>query len=276
MWRSEIFLGEVSKKLDNKTILVAGCGADGSHAVLSLASVMNNSTNTKLIVADPDTYDDPNLGIQVVDRSQIGINKALATAEMIKSQFPNITVEAHQEGVTQDYIKTLLAGTDAVIDAMDISVTSLSCELHRQACKQSIPVVVPWSLGMGAAIIAFTTPGDYQNWGSECEQIAEDLEMTKYMPVARWLVDHPAGLTLEYIDRVLAGEAPTPTTFFGAAEGGHMAARWVLGYLLGEQMPEYPNAVITSTDWAQSNTRIINFADATRDVLLSLRGMKTS
>jgi ThiF family len=271
IWRSNIFLGQAKEKLNGKSILVAGCGADGSHAVLALASVMGQATSTRLVLADPDTYDDPNLGIQVVDKNQIGKNKAIATGDMIQREFPGIKVDVYSSGVTTGNIPSLLNGIDVVVDAVDISGTGISGELHKQASKLGVPVVVPWSLGMGAATIVFTKPGEYALWGHECEAIANKLGMKQYAGIARWLVDHPDGLTLDYLDEVLAGLAPTPTTFFGAAEGGRMTARWIMGYFLGHRMPTYPDAIVTSTDFVRSNTRIINFADATHEALLSLK-----
>ncbi len=245
-WRAETFLREECDALQGKQILIAGCGADGSHAAERLASVgMHNGMG--LLVVDFDVFTQPNVGVQVVDVGGLNRNKAEVTAQGLLQKFPGIQVDFLPEAVTAENAASLVAGCHYVVDAIDIAATDASEALHNTAAARGVPVIVPWSLGRGAAAMAFTKPGNFTEWGANAEALAREVlpvDLQELAPLARWLVEMPPGLHIDHLLAIWRGEMHTPTTMDGAAEGGALAARWIAEHAMGNRPLEYPDAVV--------------------------------
>ena len=271
-WRSEIFLSKQAEAMADRTVLVAGCGADGSHAAETLASFMMHAPDTTLILADPDTYAEGNLGIQLVGAQELGKNKAEVTARKIDDiTGQSVVTRTIPDGVTLNGVSDLLEGVDYVVDATDISVAGdIAPALHREAAIRRIPVVVPWSLGTGSAMVACTENGQFDEWTKTALLLGEKYGLEGLGDLTRWLVDVPEGLTLGYIQKLLIGEAPTPTTYIGAARGGHQAALWITEHACGHRPPEYDDVVIEQSRGLAVHTRIERIAEAIRGSLRQL------
>lgn len=241
--RDEVFMGKTHEVLDHKTILIAGCGADGSHAAWSLANLAIHSRGLKLLLADPDTYGPENLGIQATDRSGLKVNKAVKTADAVAQLAPNIELDVYTEGVTTDNLEDL-ADVDYVIDATDISVVTLASKLHKEAASRGAKLFVPWSLGNGAAVAVCKQVDDFENWVQVSCGLAEEYDLAELQYIAQWLVDLPAGMTYQKLLGFLRGDLPTPTTYPGASAGGSLAAQLVVADAADLEIASLPQIYI--------------------------------
>ena len=102
--------------LRQKRVLVVGCGGLGGHIIDQLCRIGIGS----LKVADGDVFEESNLNRQLLSSVQLlGQSKAQAAAEHIARVNPSVQVEAVAEYMTRDNVHALIAGCDAVIDALD-------------------------------------------------------------------------------------------------------------------------------------------------------------
>lgn len=102
--------------LQQKRVLVVGCGGLGGHIIDQLARIGVGF----LRVVDGDVFEETNLNRQLLsDVSVLGISKAKAATAHIARVNPNITAEAVEEFLTPENAAGLLNGCDIVMDALD-------------------------------------------------------------------------------------------------------------------------------------------------------------
>ena len=107
---------EESVALGRKRVLVVGCGGLGGHIIDQLARIGVGM----LRVVDGDVFEVSNLNRQLLSQVPLlGISKAKASAEHIARVNPDITVEAVEAFMTEENVRSLIAGCDAVLDALD-------------------------------------------------------------------------------------------------------------------------------------------------------------
>ena len=115
--------------LRKKRVLVVGCGGLGGHIIDQLSRIGIGF----LRVVDGDVFEQSNLNRQLLSCVPLlGVSKANAAAEHIGRVNPAVQVEAVAEFMTADNVRSLVAGCDAVIDALDNipsrRILSAACE----------------------------------------------------------------------------------------------------------------------------------------------------
>ena len=140
--------------LQNKRVLVVGCGGLGGHIIDMLARIGIGS----LRVVDGDVFEPSNLNRQLLSEVPLlGIKKAKAASDHIARVNPQIYVEAVEEFLTESNVWDLITGCDAVLDALDNIPTR---KLLADACaKAGIPYVYGAISGW-VAQAAISMPGD--------------------------------------------------------------------------------------------------------------------
>ena len=140
--------------LRQKRVLVVGCGGLGGHIIDQLCRIGIGS----LTVADGDVFDESNLNRQLLSGVRLlGHSKAQAAADHIARINPSVQVEAVAEYMTSGNVHALVAGCDAVIDALD---NIPSRRILADACeKANIPYVYGAIQGW-VAQAAVSLPGD--------------------------------------------------------------------------------------------------------------------
>ena len=140
--------------LRRKRVLVVGCGGLGGHIIDQLARIGVGS----LRVCDGDVFDVSNLNRQLLSRIPLlGVSKARAAAEHVARVNPDIQVEAVEEFMTRQKARSLIAGCDIVMDALD---NIPSRRLLAAACEEAgIPYVYGAIQGW-VAQAAVSLPGE--------------------------------------------------------------------------------------------------------------------
>ena len=140
--------------LQNKQVLVVGCGGLGGHIIDMLARVGVGSVR----VVDGDVFESSNLNRQLLSEVPLlGIKKAKAAADRIARVNPQIQVKAVEEYLTESNVSDLITGCDVVLDALDNIPTR---RLLAESCtKAGIPFVYGAIAGW-VAQAAVSMPGD--------------------------------------------------------------------------------------------------------------------
>jgi len=140
--------------LQNKRVLVVGCGGLGGHIIDMLARIGVGS----LRVVDGDVFEPSNLNRQLLSEVPLlGIKKARAAADHIARVNPQIYVEAVEEFLTESNVWDLITGCDAVLDALDNIPTR---KLLAEACAKAGTPYVYGAISGWVAQAAISMPGD--------------------------------------------------------------------------------------------------------------------
>lgn len=112
-----LFTPEQQARLRSAKVLVAGVGGVGGIEAVTLAKMGLG----ELVIFDPGVFDEPDMNRQFgALASNIGRNKALATAELLKEVNPFIKVTALDYAPASDEeLDRLLKGACVAIDAID-------------------------------------------------------------------------------------------------------------------------------------------------------------
>lgn len=139
--RTRLLLGdEATKKLQNSTVMVVGCGAVGSFAIEALARVGIGS----LIIIDFDKVEESNINRQLFAlASTVGQSKVDVAKSRILDINPSIKVQALN--LFFDESSVIECTPDFVIDAIDSVDSKIS--LYKWCQDKNIPFIS----SMGAA-----------------------------------------------------------------------------------------------------------------------------
>lgn len=140
--------------LRNKRVLVVGCGGLGGHIIDQLARIGIGF----LRVCDGDVFEVSNLNRQLLSRIPLlGTSKARAAANHVARVNPDISVEAVEDFMTRQKVRSLIADCDIVMDALD---NIPSRRLLAAACEEAgIPYVYGAIQGW-VAQAAISLPGE--------------------------------------------------------------------------------------------------------------------
>jgi len=145
---------EECRILRTKRILVVGCGGLGGHIIDMLTRIGVGS----LRVVDGDVFDPSNLNRQLLSEvALLGTSKAKAAADHIRRVNPDVSVESVEAFMTEENALQLVAGCDAVMDALD-NIPSRRI-LARTCSEASIPYIYGAIQGW-IAQAAISMPGD--------------------------------------------------------------------------------------------------------------------
>jgi len=101
--------------LQQKCIAIAGCGGLGSNAAVALT----RAGVGKLIIADFDVVETPNLNRQHYFQSDVGQKKVATAARHLKAINPDLDLTTHDLRLTPENMSPLLGPADLLIEAFD-------------------------------------------------------------------------------------------------------------------------------------------------------------
>jgi molybdopterin/thiamine biosynthesis adenylyltransferase len=149
---------EGQRRLAQKTAVVVGCGALGSHVAEHLA----RAGVGRLVLADRDFVEWHNLPRQALydeEDARAGLPKALAAARRLRRINAQVEIHEHVMDVNADNVEALIDGADLVLDGSDnFEVRYL---LNEACVKQGLPWIyggVLGTYGLTAAILPGETP----------------------------------------------------------------------------------------------------------------------
>lgn len=141
--------------LAEKTVAVIGCGGLGGHLIELLTRVGVGSIRC----VDGDVFEESNLNRQLLaTMGTLGTPKALAAAERVKAIDPGIRVEARCVYLDEHNARELIAGCNAVVDALD------SIEARRILADACAALGIPLVYGAISGWVAqagVSMPGDH-------------------------------------------------------------------------------------------------------------------
>lgn len=123
------------QRLRSANVMVCGCGALASPALLYLAA----SGVGHITIADPDRVELSNLQRQIIhDTHRLGQLKVESAADTIRSLNPDVTVTPVAQRVTADNATTLFKGHDVILDCTD-NYTARR-DISHAAAAMSLPL----------------------------------------------------------------------------------------------------------------------------------------
>ena len=149
---------EGQERLAERTAVVVGCGALGSH----IAAHLVRAGIGRLVLADRDFVEWHNLPRQALydeEDAAAGVPKAVAAARRLRRINSLVQIEEHVMDVNADTVEDLIRGADVVLDGSDnFEVRYL---LNEACVKQGMPWIyggVLGTYGLTAAILPGETP----------------------------------------------------------------------------------------------------------------------
>ncbi|MBQ8236691.1 MAG: HesA/MoeB/ThiF family protein [Oscillospiraceae bacterium] len=140
--------------LQTKKVAVIGCGGLGGYLIELLARIGIGA----ITVADGDVFEPSNLNRQLLSEvSLLGMPKAAVAAERIRRVNPDVKIRALEAFLDENNALELIAGCDAVLDALD------SIEARRilaKACAASNIPLICGAIRSWVAQAAISMPGD--------------------------------------------------------------------------------------------------------------------
>jgi len=194
------------QKIADSVFLIAGCGSIGGSSV----ELLVRTGARKFILADPDTYDYTNLNRQSAGYGDVGRNKAELMGNKIVWVNPECNVDVYAEGLTEENIPGILAGTDIVIDGVDVTTHSgwaAKYALHKAAKRYRLPVISGYDMDA----TQYTVFHDYRDESEPLFKGRVDERQTRELaPLDTCLLlitpkNMPLGI-FEELERIAGGE----------------------------------------------------------------------
>jgi molybdopterin/thiamine biosynthesis adenylyltransferase len=145
-------------RLAERTAVVVGCGALGSH----IASHLVRAGVGHLVLADRDFVEWHNLPRQALyaeDDAAAGLPKAVAAARRLRRINSHVEIEEHIVDVNADTVEHLIARADVVLDGAD------NFEVRYLVNEACVKLDIPWvyggvlgTYGLTTAILPHETP----------------------------------------------------------------------------------------------------------------------
>ena len=140
--------------LREKTVLVAGCGGLGGYLIEMLLRLGVG----EIRAADGDRFEASNLNRQLLSApALLGKSKAEAAAERAALVNPEVRFVAVPAFVTEENVKELIQGCDAVLDALD---NIASRRMLARACSDAQIPMIHGAICGWTAQAAVVLPGD--------------------------------------------------------------------------------------------------------------------
>ena len=121
---------EEQRKLAAALVSIAGCGGVGGLHAHTLARVGVG----RFRLVDPDTFSLPNMNRQIgATIHTLGENKAVVTAQMIRSINPDATVEIAASEINGNTAEAFVKEADLVVDGIDFFAIAARRQLFAAA-----------------------------------------------------------------------------------------------------------------------------------------------
>lgn len=122
------------EKIRDVTVGVAGCGGIGG----SMAERLARLGVLHLKIADPDTFEYSNINRQLgAGFNTVGKNKAVVVGAAVHEMAPDVTIEVHPEGITEEMADDFVAGCDYILDEIEPYEFRNRYILHRAFRRSS-------------------------------------------------------------------------------------------------------------------------------------------
>ena len=157
-YQKQIAISQIGKagqeRLERSVVTVIGCGGLGSPALTYLACAGIGT----LRIIDNDIVEESNLNRQFLHTTDsVGMAKTESAAKRLKEINPCIRIEAIQQELTKENVKTLLTGSDVVLSCLD----HLSARLIAGAAciEMGIPMIEGGVCGFQGFLSVIEEPG---------------------------------------------------------------------------------------------------------------------
>jgi molybdopterin/thiamine biosynthesis adenylyltransferase len=180
---------EDQQKIDDKTLLIAGCGV-GSLIALSAARLGFEN----FVLVDGDKVELSNINRQGYSASDVGKFKVNALARKIKQINPHAKIKKYPIFVDLNNAKRLIHKADIVIDSIDPDAAQAVIAMHRAAQKEHKKIIQPTDVGWGAMLQIFTP---------DSVTYEKMIGLNPDTPVAKISNEEAFGKFVEYIVKIM-------------------------------------------------------------------------
>ena len=142
---------EEQQKIDETTLLVAGCGV-GSLIAISAARLGFE----KFVLVDGDKVELSNINRQGYSSHDVGKFKVNALAKRLRQINPHIQIKKYPIFVDLKNAARLVHKADIIIDSIDPDAAQAVIAMHRAAQKEHKTIIQPTDVGWGAMVQIFT------------------------------------------------------------------------------------------------------------------------
>jgi molybdopterin/thiamine biosynthesis adenylyltransferase len=135
-------------------VLIVGCGAVGSQT----AEALIRTGAEWLTLVDPHPLSPSHLGRVTLDLRALGRNRAEALSDRLNDFNPFATLQAVPEGISNQNVEHLVAGSDIVIDALGIRTAEnlhARLRLHAAAKEHQVPVISGFDVASAGWVIIY-------------------------------------------------------------------------------------------------------------------------
>ena len=182
--------------LRGKTVAVIGCGGLGGYLIEYLTRMGVGAIRC----VDGDRFEESNLNRQLLSAVDLlGCGKADAAVQRIRAVNPDVQAEAVPVFLEADNARALIAGCDAVLDALD---NIQSRKILAQACRQEqIPYVYGAIAGWVAQAAVFMPGDDFVQKLYPEDAVIRDKSVLSFTPAVC------AGMQAALCVKLLAGRS---------------------------------------------------------------------
>lgn len=169
------------EKLQNATVVIAGCGSVGAPVAFALA----RAGVRRLILVDKDALEGANVGRHPLGVPSIGKHKATELARRLREELPHLQVDSHVSNI-QDILRpdSPLQAVDLIVSALgDWPGESMLDEWHATSGCQ-FPIVYGWTeayAAAGHAVIVTPPHGRFRD--------GVDAAGRPYLVVTQWAAE---------------------------------------------------------------------------------------
>jgi len=235
---------DIQAKIRRHVILLAGCGL-GCNIARDLAALgMEN-----FILYDGDVVELSNLNRQVFKINQVGTNKALATAEIIREVNPQALVEAHPVFIQNlEIIEEQVRKVDFVVNTVDYH-SPVFLPLTDFAQEKGKYVFFPTNFGWGAVVMVFSpTSISMAQYLDVSPEAVCDLSVFITRLAKDYLPPHLEGLYRAFLEEGKAGKWPNmPQIMPGAQLVSVLVSTLIVKLLAGLPVKTAPDFYVLDT-----------------------------
>lgn len=139
---------DLQRIIKRTRIFFAGCGLGSLIAETSARLGFLN-----FLLADGDIVEVSNLNRQIFNNTHIGINKATATASILRKINPKSNIEVYRNYIKSEDIPPIVRKSDFIINTVDFN--KVYSDLVKIGQSKNKYVLLPFNVGLGGFVFAF-------------------------------------------------------------------------------------------------------------------------
>lgn len=219
---------EDQEKVRAATLLLAGCGLGSKVATLAARTGF-----THFMLADGDSVAISNLNRQAFRLGQVGKNKALATADLIREVNPAVDIQIIPHFINADEAPQMVGRADVIVNMVDAGPALYA--INRAARHQKKTAFFPLNIGFGGVALAFTPESSTleEMIGPDAAPETAFLRLAEQvMPHLPYIVSYSEKLA-PVLDDILSGERPGPQLGIAASINAALVVASIVRITLG-------------------------------------------